>query len=308
MVEEKARVGHRPHFMRAFAHVIIVLQRVGGRMGEWFKMLAAKRAVQAVANHAGYEIRRRREPERPLTHHEATRGLDDAAVAELKAKVDLYDEQVKWFHSFDFGNGVVAKGAATLESLSRRVRSLGIEDDLQGASFLDIASWDGFYAFEAERRGAGRVLATDYFCWGHGGWGRKDGFLLARDALKSKVEDKDIEVQDLSPESVGRFDIVLFSGIFYHMRDPIQALAAAASVAQHRLIVETHIIPNQADAFMRYVPRAKGNENSNYWRPTMALILTLLSEMGFSRIDHRIELDNPDYADSTHGFFNAYRD
>ena len=112
-------------------------------------------------------------------------------------------------------------------------------------------------------------------------------------------------MQDLSPETVGIFDIVLFSGIFYHMRDPIQALAAAASVTQHRLIVETHILPNTAEAFMRYLPRQEGNETSNYWRPTTALMLTLLTEMGFARIEHRIV---PDAPDAYHGFFNAYRD
>jgi hypothetical protein len=51
-------------------------------------------------------------------------------------------------------------------------------------------AWDGFFSFEAERRGAQRVLATDSFCWDVGGWGTKAGFELARRALGSKVEDK----------------------------------------------------------------------------------------------------------------------
>lgn len=64
--------------------------------------------------------------------------------------------------------------------------------------------------FEAEKRGAARVLATDYFCWGGPGWGTRAGFDLAHRLLNSKVEAKEIDIPDISPETVGVFDIVLF--------------------------------------------------------------------------------------------------
>ena len=44
----------------------------------------------------------------------------------------------------------------------------------------------------------------------------KRGFELARHALGSSVEDRDVELLDISPETVGHFDLVLFLGIFYH--------------------------------------------------------------------------------------------
>ena len=78
---------------------------------------------------------------------------------------------------------------------------------------LDIGSWDGFFAFEAERRGASRVLATDSFCWNGDGWGTKDGS-IARKVFNSKVEDLEIDVLELSPEKVGTFDLVLCLGVF----------------------------------------------------------------------------------------------
>ena len=51
---------------------------------------------------------------------------------------------------------------------------------------LDIGAWDGALSFEAERRGASRVLATDSFCWSGEGWGTKDGFEFARKAIGSQ--------------------------------------------------------------------------------------------------------------------------
>jgi tRNA (mo5U34)-methyltransferase len=240
----------------------------------------------------------------------SSRILTEKEVKYYKEKIDEYDKKVKWFHSLELGNGLSTSGVATKEALDKRIISLRIPDDLTGMTFLDVGSWDGYYAFEAEARGASRVLATDFFCWVGGGWGRKNGFLLAREILGSKVEDKDIEVHDLSPTTVGMWDIVLFSGIFYHMRDPIKAMQAAASVASKCMIVETHIDhDDMSQPIMRYVPRdyRAGNETSNYWRPNSAMILVLLNEMGFSRVEHRITNDPPGGSDGTHGFFNAYR-
>jgi tRNA (mo5U34)-methyltransferase len=102
--------------------------------------------------------------------------------------------------------------------------------DLSGKAVLDIGAWDGFFSFEAERRGASRVLATDSFCWDGGGWGSKAGFELARHALKSHVEDKWIVVEDLSPETVGVFDVVFFLDVLYHMRHTLLVLERVASV------------------------------------------------------------------------------
>ncbi len=56
----------------------------------------------------------------------------------------------------------------------------------------------------------------------------EDGFQLARKILQSKVEDKDIEVLDISPEAVGLFDLVLFLGVLYHLKHPLLGLEKVA--------------------------------------------------------------------------------
>jgi predicted nicotinamide N-methyase len=78
-------------------------------------------------------------------------------------------------------------------------------------SVLDVGAWNGYFSFEAERRGASRVLATDHFYWSGDGWGTKAGF-LAHDILGSHTESKDIDIGDIWPATVGKWDVVLCMG------------------------------------------------------------------------------------------------
>ena len=64
-----------------------------------------------------------------------------------------------------------------------RLARLDLPLSLAGESVLDIGAWDGFFSFEAERRGASRVVAADYYSWHGTGWGTgtgKAGFELAQ--------------------------------------------------------------------------------------------------------------------------------
>ena len=84
------------------------------------------------------------------------------------------------------------------------------------------------------------MLATDSLMW-RLETGRA-GFDTAREALGSTVESLEIDVMELAPERVGgTFDVVLFLGVLYHMRDPMLALERAASVTGERMILETHL-------------------------------------------------------------------
>src|SRR6185295_7335307 len=140
-----------------------------------------------------------------------------------------------------------------------------------------------FFSFEAERRGAARVLATDSFCWGQGGWGTKAGFELARRALHSRVEDLEIDPMDLSPERVGTFDVVLFIGVLYHMRHPLLALERVASVTRELAIVDTHVAMTDLDRpVMLFYPNNELNDDwTNWWGPNPAAVEAMLGTVGF---------------------------
>jgi len=146
---------------------------------------------------------------------------------------------VKWFHTIDFGQGIVSPGD---DDSPGKLKRLQIPRDLSGKTFLDIGAWDGFFSFEAERRGASRVLAVDSYVWDGKVPGKsKAGFLAAREILNSKVEDAHLDAFDLSPERIGRWDVVLLAGVLYHVKHPWLLLEKAAAVTNDLLIVETFI-------------------------------------------------------------------
>jgi tRNA (mo5U34)-methyltransferase len=186
----------------------------------------------------------------------------------------------RWYHCLDFGHGVVTPGySATQWGVSGDF--VGLPASLDGKSVLDVGAWDGFYSFEAERRGARRVLATDSFAWSNA----KAGFEIARRLLSSKVEDMDIDVLDLTPGRVGIFDVVLFLGVLYHMRHPLLALERVAAVTSDQLIMETHVDmldePRPAMAF--YPDRELNGDETNWCGPNPPMILAMLRTVGFRK-------------------------
>jgi tRNA (mo5U34)-methyltransferase len=194
-------------------------------------------------------------------------------------------EKIRWWHPIDLGDGITTPGADV--HIRARLAEIQLPNDLSGKSVLDIGAWDGFFSFEAERRGARRVLATDSFCWDGGGWGTKAGFELARRALKSRVEDKWITVPELSPETVGVFDVVLFLGVLYHMRHPLLVLERVASVTRGLLIMQTQVdmvgIDRPALAF--YPGTELNGDPTNWVGLNPAAVVAMLKDVGFGRVD-----------------------
>src|SRR5215469_318612 len=121
-------------------------------------------------------------------------------------------ESKGWWHSFELPDGRKIEGVCSVDGLRNRIQQYPIPEDLRGARVLDIGSWDGWYTFEIERRGAS-VLAVDCL--------KNPRFWQIHAALNSKAEFRLMDVYDLTPASVGRFDIVLFMGVLYHLKHPL---------------------------------------------------------------------------------------
>jgi tRNA (mo5U34)-methyltransferase len=224
----------------------------------------------------------------------------DGPSAELRAQVQRYF----WFHSIDLGNGVVTPGNKSPETLRAEADAIFGPLDLRGKSVLDIGAWNGYFSFEAKRRQAERVLATDHHCWSPGINGRAT-FDLARTALKLDVEGLDIDVPDLTPDRVGRFDVVLFLGVFYHLVNPIQALQHLAALTNEVAVIETHLDLRviERPGMVFYPGTELNNDPTNWWGPNRQCVEALLKLVGFERVVYQ---PHP-LMKGARGIFHAYK-
>ena len=99
-----------------------------------------------------------------------------------------------WWHSIDLGDGRITPGVHKLEELCDNYARFDLPEDLRGKRLLDIGAWDGFYSFEAERRGA-QVVSADVW--------RPETYFEARRALHSSAEHHEMSVYELSRDRMG---------------------------------------------------------------------------------------------------------
>jgi tRNA (mo5U34)-methyltransferase len=210
-----------------------------------------------------------------------------------------------WHHSIDLGGGVVTSGNKSAALCNDEAALIFDRVDLSGRSVLDIGAWNGFFSFEAKRRGASRVLATDSYCWSHPHIHGRETFDIARSALGLEVDAREIDTTDLSAETVGTFDIVLYLGVFYHRYDAIESLAKVARLAKGLLIVETHLELRNVDvpAMVFFPGRELAEDPTNWWGPNEHCMKALLQGHGFDEIEMTA---HP--AGSNRAIFHAWRD
>ena len=193
-------------------------------------------------------------------------------------------DAITWYHRIELPGDVTTPG---INDSQFALSKLHMPMSLEGKSVLDIGTWDGFYAFEASRRGATRVLATDSFVWE--GKYTQAGFLLARDALglTNVVEERTIDIMDMTPETVGEtFDVVLLLGILYHLADPIGALRRAASLCDDLLLIETETALNYLPypAARLWPTTGLRGDPTNWFSLNQSALVDLLRSLGFADV------------------------
>jgi tRNA (mo5U34)-methyltransferase len=208
---------------------------------------------------------------------------EEFALDGLRARV----AQLHWHHSIDLGGGLVTPGHKPPALCAGEAAVVFDRIALAGRSILDVDAWNGYFSFEAKRRGAGRVLATDSFCWTDPHFRGRETFDLARDRLGLPIEARQIDAADLTPESVGDFDVVLFLGVFYHRIDAVEVLRKVARLARHVLVVETQLaLRNVSGPAMAFYPgRELGGDATNWWGPNEQCMVALLAGLGFGDIE-----------------------
>lgn len=162
-------------------------------------------------------------------------------AAEMQAAVDAHPF---WYHTIDVVPAVTTPGWFDLRPIVDQMPW----PDVRGKRCLDIGTYDGYLAFELERRGASEVVAVDvedHLLWdwppdyraadlprdpGFSGPPKGAGFRLAAQLMGSEVDWRPISIYDLDPDVLGTFDVVVCGSLLLHLRDPLRALEAVRSV------------------------------------------------------------------------------
>jgi tRNA (mo5U34)-methyltransferase len=193
-----------------------------------------------------------------------------------------------WWHSIRLDDGRVTSGAKSLAQMDRESAILFDPIDLRGKSVLDVGAWNGGFSIEAKRRSAARVVALDYHAWCVAALRGKETFDLACKLCKMKIESVEIDLDGphLDLSELGLIDIVLFSGVFYHLVDPIRALRGLSRLTKEALILETHLeeSPDQRPMMIFYPGAELNNDSSNWWGPNRLAVEKLMEHFGFSSI------------------------
>jgi tRNA (mo5U34)-methyltransferase len=148
-----------------------------------------------------------------------------------------------WFHSIDLGQGIRTKTAsAGSEPVDHPRESWEIikkylPENLTGKSVLDVGCNAGFYAVEAKRRGASRVVGVDTQRLHI----RQANFV--KRVLGLDIDFKRMSVYALTPHEIGQFDVTLALGLIYHCKHLFLALEKLFQVTKETLILETAIAP-----------------------------------------------------------------
>jgi tRNA (mo5U34)-methyltransferase len=194
----------------------------------------------------------------------------------------------RWAHSIDLGDGIVTPGMWGPPNPQLLAAFDAI--DFRNKKVLDIGCWDGLWSFEAEKRGAAAVYATDEIS--QRSYSEQPTFALAQGVLQSKVRYfPSVSVYDVRTLGVDDFDVVVFSGVYYHLKHPLQALAALRQVTATggMLIVEGPVIDNVDDSFASFFyGELFADDVSNWWVPTRRCLREWIECSYFSVVSEQL--------------------
>lgn len=242
------------------------------------------------------------------------------SVEQLRAAVA---ENPNWYHTIELASGVVTPGHVDMRKLAPRI----LPERLDGRRAVDVGTFDGFWAFEMERRGAADVVAIDIDEPAAAEWpplsrarlierveelslelGR--GFEIAKRSLDSDVARVICNVYDLEPGVIGgEVDDVFLGTLLLHLRDPVGALERVLLALRPggRLHLLETVSPSLTLRSPR-VPAARfraANSPFNWWVPNIAAVRAWVRAAGFHEIE-RLGLFRPPSTAAMRQFYVAY--
>jgi tRNA (mo5U34)-methyltransferase len=211
--------------------------------------------------------------------------------------VELLEQALarRWYHTLELAPGKTTDGWFDLRPFVARY---GLPERLDGMRCLDVGSWDGFWAFELEKRGATEVISLDLEREEDLDWPprrrptqfseerRGEGFRLARELLGSRVERVDCSIYDATPADLGTFDLVFCGSVLMHLRDQLLALERIAGLCSG-----TFISAEEYDRLAGLLPLGLSRYHADrdqavvFWLPSARTWKRMLWTAGFDEVD-----------------------
>lgn len=207
------------------------------------------------------------------------------------------EELGPWFHNLHLPDGTQTApdhflGDFPAEKWSELRR--GLPDRLDGWRVLDIGCNAGFYSFELARMGAD-VVAVD----SSPEYLRQARWAAKVFDLEDKVRFRHMQVYDLARDET-QYDLVLFLGVFYHLRYPLLGLDIAASRTRNLFAFQSFTMPgaevmdtccdhdfNDRDVLLKpgwprmaFIEHAFAGDRTNWWAPNRAAVEAMLRSTG----------------------------
>lgn len=234
------------------------------------------------------------------------------AIAAERRRRDI-ERLGPWFHNLHLPDGSQTAPEHPLGDFPRYkwdVLAPHLPRRVDGWTVLDVGSNAGFYAFELAQRGA-RVTGIDVdpHYLDQARWAAREF------GLESSVEFRHMQVYDLA-RSEEQFDLVLFLGVFYHLRYPLLGLDIVARRAARLLVFQTltteemEVQPDTGDRSldersalrepgwprMAFIEHQFAGDPTNWWVPNHAAALAMLRSSGLhvrSHLGHELYICEP---------------
>jgi tRNA (mo5U34)-methyltransferase len=203
-------------------------------------------------------------------------------------------KEIGWYHTLELAPGHLTPGMFDLRA---QVHHYGVPERLDGKRALDVGTWDGFWAFEMERRVA-EVVSLDLDDERDLDYPprrrpttfpdepRGAGFRIAKEIYDSKVERVNMSIYNATPEELGTFDFVFCGSVMIHLRDQLLALERIAN-----LCTDMFVSAEEYDRLASLVPvpmsryRADRDQAIVFWLPAIQTWKRMLGTAGFDRVE-----------------------
>src|SRR3954452_1522086 len=205
-----------------------------------------------------------------------------------------------WYHTLELAPDVVTDGWFDLRD---QVGHYRIPERLDGLRVLEVGTWDGFWAFELERRGAAEVVALDLDDERDLDWPprrrptafpdepRGKGFALARELLGSGVDRRNLSIYSATPDELdGPFDLVFCGSVLIHLRDQLLALERMAALTKPGgLLISAEEYDRLASLVPFPVSRYHADRESAvvFWLPGIVTWRRMIWSAGYDDVQRR---------------------